>query len=615
MVTRTILTGEVIASVIIGVIFLLPVVYAAEDNSVRVPFTEIIPVIDGKFTSDAEWANANVVSFNSNGHEFYLLTKQNMDFVYLMFDGIDFQIDPKRSDLSVRYQAVLCFDGNNDKGIKRGLGDFCHTSTVFNEFGRQTRGENAPIKFDSDGESSHLDLPNNFQTGWGYDDSQNDPFEESDHLMFEVQLPRTLFESPDDVGFTFQMYAGSSSNDVVQLIDGVNWPPESDKKIPSTWATLILPEIQCPENLKLIFKASDNSPACVKEESVVKLIERKWGLAENSATKIDTFKETIRKKVDDGTYQSLFVGVINKDGTEQYHYGQTAKDGKPIDENIIFDTGSISKVFTSLILADMVVNEEVNLDDPIDKFLPENVQTPSFGGKKITLWDLATHTSGLPVMPNYPPNPDLDKEYDYSKDGMYEYLSDYTISREIGSQYEYSNTGGSLLGHVLSLQSGKSYEQTLKERILDKLGMDSTCVNQCDELRDRFAKPHALGELADETIFDDEMAGAGGVRSSGKDMLAFLSYAMDFEDSELQSAFELSQTTNHKMNEVMSMGLGWHIVDNDERNIIWHNGATKGFASFVGFDSESNEGVVVLTNSQALVDEIGWDVLDFRFEE
>ena len=329
----------------------------------------------------------------------------------------------------------------------------------------------------------------------------------------------------------------------------------------------------------------------------------------------DILKESIRERVDNGTHSSIFVGIIDEDGTEQYHYGQTAKDGSPIDENTIFETGSISKVFTSLILADMVVREEVNLDDPIDKFLPEGIQTPLFNGKKITLLDLATHTSGLPVMPNYPPNPDLDKEYDYSKEGLYEYLSDYTISREIGSQYEYSNTGGSLLGHVLSLQADKSYEQTLNERVLDKLGMDSTCVNQCDELRERFAKPHALGELADETIFDDEMAGAGGVRSSGKDMLVFLSYAMDLEDSELQPSFELAQTANHEINEILSIGLGWHIIDNGERNIIWHNGATNGFASFVGFDSDSNEGVIVLTNSQVLVDEIGLDVLEFSVEE
>ena len=402
---------------------------------------------------------------------------------------------------------------------------------------------------------------------------------------------------------------------------------ESPLKQMSHGATM--DDVICKASLVKLYKISSsgypNNVACVKSTSVDKLIERGYTVVTHTSSPLsksldeftisDEIKKTIREKVDDGTYQSVFVGIIDNEGVERYHYGTAAKDEDSIDENTIFETGSISKVFTSLILADMVLNNEVSLDDSIDKFLPETVEPPTWNGDKITLLDLATHTSGLPVMPNYPPNPDLDKEYEYDKDGLYEYLSDFQVSREVGSQYEYSNTGGSLLGHVLSLHEEKSYEQTLKERVLDKLGLDSTCVNQCDELRDRFATPHSLGEQADETIFDDAMAGAGGVRSSGNDMLAFLSYAMDFDGSELQPAFELIQTPNHQINEILSIGLGWHIIDNGERNIVWHNGATNGFASFVGYDSDSEQGVVVLTNSQALVDEIGLDILDFSVEE
>lgn len=387
---------------------------------------------------------------------------------------------------------------------------------------------------------------------------------------------------------------------------------------------VIAEHVTCNGTLEKIYK-SNGHPTCVKPSSVEKLIERGYSVTIHTSSPLsksldeftisDELKKTIQEKVDDGTHQSLFVGIINNDGTEKYYYGNTAKGENPIDDNTIFEIGSISKVFTSLILADMVIHDEVNLDDSIDKFLPETVQTPSFDGRNITLLDLSTHTSGLPIMPNYPLNPDLDKKYEYSKDGIYEYLSDFVIHREIGSQYEYSNTGGSLLGHVLSLHEGKSYEETLKKRVLDNLGMDSTCVIECDELQDRFAKPHSLGEQADEANLPDELAGAGAIRSSGNDMLAFLSYAMDLENSELQPAFELTQTVNHKINDVMSIGLGWHIIDNDDRNILFHNGATKGFASFVGFDSDTNRGVVVLTNSKVIVDEMGLNILEFSFEK
>ncbi len=123
---------------------------------------------------------------------------------------------------------------------------------------------------------------------------------------------------------------------------------------------------------------------------------------ENKFHLSNTIKETIREKVDTGKNQSIFVGIVDENDTDYYYCGNTAKDGNPIDENTIFEIGSISKVFTSLILADMIVNGEIHLDDPVEKFLPEDVRVPSRNGKRITLLNLATHTSGLPRMQSTP---------------------------------------------------------------------------------------------------------------------------------------------------------------------------------------------------------------------
>ena len=133
----------------------------------------------------------------------------------------------------------------------------------------------------------------------------------------------------------------------------------------------------------------------------------------------DTLKEMIREKVDSGKHESLFVGIIDENHTEYYCYGKTAKeDGNSIDKNTIFEIGSISKVLTCVILADMVVNDEINLDDPVEKFLPEEIKVPSKDGKKITLLNLATHTSGLPRMHSLLPDPKPGKKYEYTKDGI-----------------------------------------------------------------------------------------------------------------------------------------------------------------------------------------------------
>ena len=326
----------------------------------------------------------------------------------------------------------------------------------------------------------------------------------------------------------------------------------------------------------------------------------------------DIIKEVIRDNVDNGKHQSLFVGMIDENDMEYYYYGVTAPYEKPIDENTLFEIGSVTKVFTTLILADMVEKGEINLNDPIDKFLPEDVSTPSKEGRTITLFDLATHSSGLPRWPDGFPIWNMDEQYQYDRDEMYEYLSNFELSREIGSKYEYSNIGVSLLGHILSLQAGQSYEELLQERVLDKFGMESTCIKQCDALRDRFARPHILWFPTNKLNLSEDMVGAGEIRSSGKDMLSFLSFAMGLKDSDLRKSFELTQKVNRQIGDGPSIGLAWHMLQKDDTMIIWHNGATYGFTSFVGFDPESNQGVVVLTNSLNTVDDIGFWLLEHR---
>jgi len=270
----------------------------------------------------------------------------------------------------------------------------------------------------------------------------------------------------------------------------------------------------------------------------------------------DSVKEVIRENVDNGKHPALFVGMIDENGIQQYYYGHKAIGEESIDENTIFEIGSVSKVFTSLLLADMIEKREVSLNDPIDKFLPEDVKAPSYNGKKITLLDLTTHTSGLPRWPEGFPIQDINEQYEYDREELYDYLANVELSREIGSEYSYSNIGVSLLGHMLSLQAGQSYEELLKERVLDRFEMENTCVKKCDELRDRFAKPSLLGFQMNEINLSDDLAGAGEIRSSEKDILSFLSYAMGLKDSDLKNSFELTQKVNRQIDDQISIGLG-----------------------------------------------------------
>jgi serine-type D-Ala-D-Ala carboxypeptidase/endopeptidase len=160
----------------------------------------------------------------------------------------------------------------------------------------------------------------------------------------------------------------------------------------------------------------------------------------------------------------MVVGVIDAKGRRVVSYGSLAKDDKrPLNGDTVYEIGSMTKVFTSLILMDMVQKGEVALTDPISKYLPATVKVPERNDKKITLADLSTQSSGLPRMPtNFTPTDALNPYADYSVEQMYQFISGYELTRDIGEKYEYSNLGVGLLGHVLTLRAGKDYETLVR---------------------------------------------------------------------------------------------------------------------------------------------------------
>jgi CubicO group peptidase (beta-lactamase class C family) len=154
----------------------------------------------------------------------------------------------------------------------------------------------------------------------------------------------------------------------------------------------------------------------------------------------------------------IVVGLVGPTGRHVIAYGALDKgDIRPLNGDSIFEIGSVTKVFTSLLLTDMAARGEVALSDPISKYLPADVKAPMRNNQSITLTDLATHTSGLPRLPtNFTPKDPANPYADFSVPQLYQFLSTYTLSRDIGSQYEYSNLGGGLLGHLLARRAEMS---------------------------------------------------------------------------------------------------------------------------------------------------------------
>lgn len=313
----------------------------------------------------------------------------------------------------------------------------------------------------------------------------------------------------------------------------------------------------------------------------------------------------------------MVVGTIGPTGTRIVGYGKlSASDPRTPDGDTVYEIGSVTKVFTSLLLADMVNKGEVKLDDPVAKYLPATVKVPERNGKKITLLDLATQSSGLPRMPtNFHPKDPQNPYADYTPQQMYEFLSGYELTRDPGSQYEYSNLGVGLLGHALSLRAGKDYETLVRERILKPLKMDNTAITFTPFMKAHLAAGHdpTLKPAANWDIAT--LSGAGAIRSTANDMLKFLSAWLGYTQSPLSSAMKTQLATRRPTTiPDVDIALAWHIFKKFDREIFWHNGGTGGYHSFVAFDPKSRTGAVVLSNSANDIDDIGKHFMDARFE-
>ncbi len=312
----------------------------------------------------------------------------------------------------------------------------------------------------------------------------------------------------------------------------------------------------------------------------------------------------------------IVVGLVDEKGTRVISYGKPSQESTQIvNGDSVFEIGSVTKVFTAILLADMVERGEVNLNDPISKYLPKSVKTPTRDGKEITLLHLSSHTSGLPRMPNnFAPKDNQNPYADYSVEQMYAFLSGYTLPRDIGAKAEYSNYGVGLLGHILALRAGMDYETLVRTRICQPLKMDSTRIKLTPEMQARLAKGHnpALKPVANWDL--PTFAGAGALRSTTKEMLKFVAANLGLSNSPLLTAMQKTHQPQHDMGTPdVEVGLGWIIQKKFDTEIVWHNGGTGGYHSFIGFDKKKRRGVVVLSNSTNDIDDIGLHLLESQY--
>ena len=326
----------------------------------------------------------------------------------------------------------------------------------------------------------------------------------------------------------------------------------------------------------------------------------------------DEIREILVRRVDHQKQAvGIVVGIIEPNGRRLVAYGHLAKgDPCTVDGDTIFEIGSVSKVFTSLLLADMVNRNQVTLDDPVAKYLPDDVTLPARSGKVITLLELSTHSSGLPPLPtNLKPKDPRNPYAGYTVDDLYQFLSGYTLPRDPGSEFEYSNLGAGLLGHVLACRAGTDYESLIRRRITQPLSMADTGITLSSSMEQRMATGHnaMLAPVANWDL--PTLAGAGALRSSANDMLTFLEAFLGYRESPLAPAMRAMLDVRRPMGKI-EIGLAWFLLGEG----AWHGGGTGGFRSFLGCEPKAGIGVVVLSNAATPigVDDIGSHLLNQR---
>ena len=258
----------------------------------------------------------------------------------------------------------------------------------------------------------------------------------------------------------------------------------------------------------------------------------------------------------------------------------------------IFEIGSVTKVFTALLLADMAERGQVRLSDPAARYLPG-------GTGPVTLADLATHTAGLPRLPRGMAWSALTRPRDpyagYRAARLVRAARRSLRTSSRPNAYAYSNYGYGLLGYLLGQAAGSPYQALVTERICGPLGLADTTFEVPRAARGRLAHGHARGRAVPGWHMG-ALAAAGGLYSTAADLAALLRACLAAPaGTPLDAALRV---TMQPLADIPSgqIGLAWHLTLRGDRELIWHNGMTGGYSAMIAFDPVRSLGVAALAN-------------------
>lgn len=311
----------------------------------------------------------------------------------------------------------------------------------------------------------------------------------------------------------------------------------------------------------------------------------------HSADSRNSIETGLQDAVESGAVLSGFGAIMREGHASYFGAGRLGpdRDHAP-DSTTSYQIGSVTKVFTNLLLAELVADGAVDYDTTVAELIGEKVDFANPAVGEITLLQLATHTSGLPRLPPNLAIDDPEDPYaDYGEKALLAALASAREGQPLGNRYAYSNFGAGLLGYLLGHVHGEGYRAAMKSRVLGPLGLSDSGFGPRTEAAAAYD-----GEKVVSAWHFDVMAGAGALWSTAADMVRLARMQLGYEPRMLDHAANESRRILTAADGGHSVSPVWHVAETPDGSVYWHNGSTVGFRSFFGFRPATDEAVVLL---------------------
>lgn len=302
-------------------------------------------------------------------------------------------------------------------------------------------------------------------------------------------------------------------------------------------------------------------------------------------------QDWIDKAVNDGDSLAISAMLLDGDSVSYYSGGAISPDGAAPNENTQYQIGSITKVFTNMLLAEMVADGKLGYDTALGDLMGDDFTFANADLGKVTMEQLATHTSGLARMPsNFAPTDPQDPYKDYTAEQLNAEIAQARNKQVLVAEYGYSNLGMGLLGYRLGQLEGSSYTEEVIAQVVAPLGLEETGFERSDNLADGYRS----GSVVPAWLLPEPIAAAGALWGSTSDFVRLAQVMLGQAESPLKHDIEAVRDSIAQAGPDFDVTRVWHMTWADDQPIYWHNGGTGGYLTFFGFRPDTNQAVAIL---------------------